>query len=162
MDNRQKKFDEIKNVAQREYRKLNSVFNPFLSEKINFNAKGLDHIKMKEWNKTRPIGDQFLRLKFLDLAPKILKSTTTLQEFKKTKNFERVRSNGKWNFKAKFVEYYGFIALWNYKIKVKIIVKRVEGGEPFFWSIIPFWKTKNDPILKTTKKVFHEGDLEID
>lgn len=158
----QKKFDEVKEKAQKEYKKINSVLNPFLRKKVNFNAKGLDHIKFKEWNKTRLVSDQYLRLKFLKYAPKILESAGTLQEFKETKNFERVRINTKWKFLAKPVKYYGFIAMWNYKMRVKIIVKKIEGGQPFFWSIMPFWKTTKDPITEETKKVFHEGDLEKD
>ncbi|MEI6288169.1 MAG: hypothetical protein WCP18_01095 [bacterium] len=162
MDDRQKKFNEVKEKAEVEYKIIGNVFSPFLKRKINFNTKGLDHIKFKEWNKARPITDQFLRLKFLSLAPKILAHTNTIQEFNGSKSLERIKSNAKWNFLAKSVKYYGFVVLWNYKIKIKIIVKEIEGGEPFFWSIIPFWKTKRDPIIEETKKVFHEGDLERD
>ena len=61
----------------------------------------------------------------------------------------------------KSVTYYGFVAIIN-TIKIKVIVKKIENGQPFFWSIIPFWKTKKDPICLETKKVFHEGDLEND
>lgn len=162
MEDRQKRFNEIKERAEEEYKKVDSVLNPFLKRKINFNVKGLDHIKFKEWNKTRPIADQFLRLKFLTLAPKILAAASTIQEFSETRSLERTKNNNKWNFLAKSVRYYGFVAIWNYRIKIKIIVKEIEGGQPFFWSIIPFWKTKQDPIMEEIKKVFHEGDLERD
>jgi hypothetical protein len=63
------------------------------------------------------------------------------------------------------VKFYGFVAITNMDsngmIRIKIIVKEIEGGEPYFWSIIPFWKCKKDPILEQTKKVFHDGDLNI-
>ena len=65
MDERQIKFDQIKKSAEEQYRKINSILCPFLNKKVNFNAKGLDHIKFKEWNKTRLISEQYLRLKFL-------------------------------------------------------------------------------------------------
>ena len=58
------------------------------------------------------------------------------------------------------VKYYGFVAIVNFKVKIKIIIKEAESGQPFFWSVIPFWKIKKDPITKQTKKVFHEGDPE--
>ncbi len=156
------KFAKIKEEAEEGYKNIDKVMCPFLNRTIHFNAKGLDHIKFKEWNKTRPIPDQYLRLKFLKLAPEIIKTSSTLQDFSERKNFERIRSNTKWKSILKPVKYYGFISIINYKIKIKIIVKEVEGGQPFFWSIIPFWKTKENPLTEQTKKVFHEGDLEND
>jgi hypothetical protein len=157
-----KKFEKIKKVAEDVYKNVEYVECPFLRRKIKFNTKGLDHIKFKAWNKTRLVSDQYMRFKFLKLAPEILKRTGTLQEFVEKNSFERVRSDSKWNKKMVPVKYYGFVAILNYKIKVKVVVKEVVGGEPYFWSIIPFWKTKNDDINNIIKKVFHEGDLEND
>ena len=52
MEDRQKIFERVKKKAQEDYKKIDNVYNPFLQCNINFNAKGLDHIKFKEWNKT--------------------------------------------------------------------------------------------------------------
>jgi len=156
------KFNEIKEDAEEWYKKLDRADCPFLKRKVNFNAKGLDHIKFKAWNKTRPVSDQYLRLKFLRLAPKILEKSGTLQEYNETKNFERVNYGSRWQKLMVPVKYYGFVAILNYSTKVKVIVKEVAGGQPYFWSIIPFWKNKKHPITEETKKVFHEGDLEND
>ncbi len=153
------KIKEVKEKAEDEYKKIDKVLCPYLNRKVHFNAKGLDHIKMKEWNKTRLVSDQYLRLKFLKLASKIVEMSNTLQEFHETKSFERRIINSRWERKLLQVKYYGFVAILN-KLRVKIIVKEVEGGQPYFWSIIPFWKHKKDPITKQIKKVFHEGDLE--
>ena len=144
-------------------KKQTVFFCPALNKNINFNTKGLDHIKFKDWNKTRLASEQYLRLKFLRKAPEILKKATTMQEYKEGKTFERVNSNSKWNKKMVNVKFYGFVTITsldsNGMIRIKIIVKEVKGGEPYFWSIIPFWKCKKDPILEQTKKVFHDGDL---
>ena len=160
MDERQIKFDQIKKSAEEQYRKINSNFCPFLNKNVNFNAKGLDHIKFKEWNKTRLISGQYLRLKFLKLAPLIIEKASTLQEFSETKVFERIKRNSCRERILIPVKYYGFVAIIKFKVKIKIIVKEIENGQPFFWSVIPFWKTKKDSITEQTKKVFHEGDLE--
>ncbi len=160
MENNLKKFEEIKQNAEKEYKLIESVLCPFLNRKISFNAKGLDHIKFKEWNKTRPVSDQYLRLKFLKFAPRVLKKTTTLQEYNEKNNFERIARNSRWTQVMTPVKYYGFIAIIDYKIRIRIVVKEIEGGQPFFWSIMPYWRTKNNPITEETKKVFHEGDLE--
>ncbi|MDA3780675.1 MAG: hypothetical protein PF487_10720 [Bacteroidales bacterium] len=86
-----------------------------------------------------------------------------MQEYKEQRTFERVKSNSKWNKKMVNVKFYGFVTITsldsNGMLRIKIIVKEVEGGEPYFWSIIPLWKCKKDPILEQTKKVFHDGDL---
>lgn len=158
MDNLEK-FQKIKQEAECFYKTVEAVVCPYLKLKVNFNAKGLDHIKMKSWNKARLVSDQYLRLKFLKLVPEVLKSSGTLQEFHETKNFERMKDTGRWQSVMKPVAYYGFVAIIN-SVKIKIIVKKVEGGQPYFWSVIPFWKKQNDEICQKIKKVFHEGDLE--
>ena len=128
MNERQIKFDQVKKGAEEQYKKINSVFCPFLKRNVNFSAKGLDHIKFKEWNKTRLISAQYLRLKFLELAPLIIEKVSTLQEFSKTKVFERRKINSRWEQILTPVKYYGFVAIINFKVKIKIIVKEVEGG----------------------------------
>ena len=158
MDNIEQ-FQRVKQEAEDYYKTVNAVFCPYLKSKINFNAKGLDHIKMKSWNKSRLVSDQYLRLKFLKLVQEVLKNSGTLQEFHETKNFERIKDTGRWQSIMKPIVYYGFVAILN-NVKIKIIVKRVEGGQPYFWSVIPFWKTQRDEIFQKIKKVFHEGDLE--
>lgn len=61
------------------------------------------------------------------------------------------------------VRYYGFVAITdNLRTKVKIIIKEIEGGKKFFWSIIPFWKAKKDEINNQYKKILHNGDLETE
>ena len=159
--NTAEQFEKIKQDAELFYEGIDSMYCPYLRTKVNFNAKGLDHIKMKSWNKTRLISDQYLRLKFLKLVPEILQASGTLQEIHESKNFERVKNIGKWQNIMKNVTYYGFVAIVN-KVKIKIIVKKIGNGQSYFWSVIPFWKTQKDPICQQTKKVFHEGDLEND
>jgi hypothetical protein len=157
------KLDELKSIVQEEYKSLGKVHCPYLNKEVNFNAKGLDHIKLKEWNKARLISDQYLRFKFLKLAPEIIKKSHTLQEYKEGSSFERVKINSRWESKLFKVCYYGFIAMCkDREVRVKVIVKEIEGRDPFFWSIIPFWKNDNHPLLKKIKKVFCEGNLEND
>lgn len=96
----------------------------------------------------------------------MIKQSHTLQEFFETKSFERIRSNKRWDKKMVIVKYYGFVSIIN-QSRVKIIVKEIEGGTRFFWSIVPFWKMNRsrqegeEHEKKDNKKIFHEGDLEI-
>jgi hypothetical protein len=52
------------------------------------------------------------------------------------------------------VNYYGFVAIIK-DARMKVIVKRVGDGTPFFWSLIPFWK--NDKRNNGNKKILHAG-----
>ncbi len=154
-------FDKVKFEAEVFYNTINYIHCPYLKTNIVFNAKGLDHIKMKTWNKSRSMSDQYFRLKFLKLVPGLLQVSGTLQDFHEKKCMERLKTRGKWQFKMIPVKYYGFIAIFN-NIRIKIIVKKIDGTAPYFWSVIPFWKTRNDVLTGQIKKVFHDGDLEND
>ncbi len=159
MDLAMKKFEEVKSQAEDFYKKIGAIFCPYLKKSVSFSAKGLDHIKMKEWNRTRLVADQYMRLKLLRLAPLVLQSSHTLQEIKEEKNFERQKINSRWDKRLVSVKYYGFVAIIN-EARIKIIVKEIEGAQPHFWSIVPFWKQSRNPISGEIKKIFCEGDLE--
>jgi hypothetical protein len=152
-------FGRIKKEAENNYRKIGSIYCPYLKDDVSFNNKGLDHIKLKEWDKARLLSDQYLRLKFLKLVPLIIKDSHTLQEYSEQRRLERQKINSRWEKRLVTVRYYGFVAIVK-EIKIKVIVKEIEGGKPFFWSVIPFWKREKDPLLRQTKKVFCDGDLE--
>lgn len=53
MDIDSEQFDSIKKSAEEFYKNVKEIYCPFFQEIVAFNAKGLDHIKFKEWNKTR-------------------------------------------------------------------------------------------------------------
>jgi len=151
-------LSKIKITVERLYKSVGEIYCPYFNENIAFNAKGLDHIKFKEWNKTRIIEDQYLRLKFLHFAPEIIKKSHTLQEFREQNNFERQKINSRWERKMVPVKYYAFIAIIK-NVRVKVIVKEIEGGKKNFWSIYPYWKQQKRYDGKTKKALF-EGDLE--
>ena len=100
--------------------------------------------------------DQYIRLRLLKLAPQIISKSHTLQEFFETKRFEKQKINSRWENRLIQVVYYGFVAIIN-GARIKVIVKEVEGGSKFFWSIIPFWK--NDKKNSQNKKILHAGDM---
>ncbi len=152
----QDKFERVKKEAEDFYKNIGKVRCPYFDEDVNFNSRGLDHIKFKEWNKTRPTIDQYMRLRLIKLAPLIIKKSNTLQGIWKTQNFERRNINSRWERILRGVIFFEFIAIVK-GVRIKIIVKQVEGGEKYFWSIIPFWgKDKNN------NKVFYSGEPEID
>jgi len=51
--------------------------------------------------------------------------------------------------------------LKEHNFRLKIIIKEIEGGQPFFWSVYPSWKITKDSN-GNKKKVFYSGNLEDD
>ena len=155
------KFNEVKRTAEEFYAKIGKVKCPYFNEDIHFNAKGLDHLIFKEWNKTRIVSDQFARFRHLKLAPEVIANSKTLQGIWTTQKFEKIKVNKSWTKILKLTSYYEFIAVMDShgsKIRVKVIVKQVQGGEKYFLSIIPFWGIDKS----TGSRIMHSGNPEQD
>lgn len=132
-------FDKIKSKSEELYKSIREVYCPFFKEKVIFNAKGLEHLKFKSKNHARSQDDQYIRLKLLHLAPKILQLSGTIQGFSEQKIFELNRSNHRNEKNLVDIIYYEFVAVME-KVRVRIIIKRVGSAPKYFWSIIPHWK----------------------
>jgi conjugative element/phage-associated large polyvalent protein len=156
-----KEFNQIKGEAENFYNGIQKVRCPYFQSDIHFNSKGWEHLIFKEWNKTRLISDQYSRLRHIKLAPEIIQSSKTLLGVWTTQKFERVKKkDGTWQKILKLTIYYEFIAVMEShgsKVRVKVIVKQVDGGERYFLSIIPFWGTN-----KQGDRVMHSGNPEND
>jgi hypothetical protein len=83
-----------------------------------------------------------------------------MQEFDERPMFVRQKINSRWESKLKVVRYYVFIAIIN-NARIKIVVKEIEGGEPFFYSLYPSWRIEKNEDGKQ-RKIFYSGNLEFD
>lgn len=153
----EKDFEEIKKGAESLYETIGEVYCPYFKEKIVFNVKGLKHLKFKSDRQARSRTDQYARLKLLHLAPQILKASYTLQGIWQTKQFEMLKTNSRWEYLLKEVIFYEFIAVLN-NIRAKVIVKKTQGGEKHFWSIIPHWGIDKE----NRKRILYSGNPEYD
>ena len=151
----QEEFEAVRARAEQDYRKIVEVPCPYLNDKIAFNAKGLDHIKLKKWNQARILNDQYVRLKLLHLAPLVLKKSHTLQGLDEGNKLERIKINSRWETKTCHVSYHEFIAVVSGR-RIRIVVKKVDNSPYYFWSIVPYWKQG-----EYRKKMF-EGNPEED
>jgi hypothetical protein len=152
-----KEFGEIKEKAEEIYKIIGEVYCPYFQEKISFNAQGLEHLKFKQREKARPEQDQYMRFKLIHLAPEILKLSHTIQGILETKKLERIRVNSRTDILLKPVAYFEFIAVIK-RNRVKVVIKQIDGGQKFFWSIIPFWGMNKD----TMNRLLHSGIPEED
>ena len=159
-----KTFEAIKEDAESWYSSVKSIICPYLTDTygdgtVAFNGKGIRHIKFKKDEVARLRADQFMRLKHIRYAQRILEKSKTLQEYKSGHGFEEKKQGGKKEKVWQEVSYYGFVAIikdGSGMKRLKIIVKRVANGQPYFWSIVPFWKSNRE------LRRLHSGDLEDD
>ena len=150
-------LQKIKDKVEILYKDTKPINCPYFKGVVNFNARGLDHIKFKAWNKPRYKFDQYLRLKLFYLVPEILRRSHTVQGIWYRKEWVRQKKHAKWEKIIKDVIYYEFVAVIG-KVRIKVVVKEVVGGEKFFWSIIPFWKMNEI----TGERKLYDDDLEQD
>lgn len=150
------KFEGTKRKAEEIYKSIGEVYCPYFKEKVAFHAPGLEHIKFKDRNKTRLASDQYMRFRLLHLAPTVIKLSHTLQGISRRKNFERQKTHARWEILLKNTTYYEFVAIIE-NVRVRVIVKQIEDGPKFFWSIIPFWK-----INERKERKMHNGNPEAD
>jgi hypothetical protein len=154
-------FLKVKQEAEEKYKKLSPIHCPYLKDKVNFNSEGLDHIKFKSWQKARVISDQYTRLRLLYLVPEILKLSHTVQGKLDRKEWERRKRHGKWEKLLIDVSYWEFVHVIG-KVRIKVIIKQVKGGEKFFRSIIPFWRMDEGNKKLNDSDVDKDGNITLD
>lgn len=150
-------FDRVRANSEEFYRKIGEVHCPYFGEKVAFNSAGLKHLKFKTDKVARSHSEQYVRLRLVDIAPKVLSLSRTVQGVWKTKQFERIRVHSRTDIILKPVLYYEFIAVID-SVRVKVIVKQIEDRQKFFWSIIPYWKIDS----QNSRRFLHSGDPESD
>lgn len=150
-------FEETKRKAEELYKTFGEIYCPYFSEKVYFNTGGLEHLKFKHPRRARSQDDQHMRFKFLHLVPEVLRLSRTVQGIWETKHFERVRVRSRTEVVLKPVVYSEFIAVLK-GVRLKIVVKQVDGGQRLFWSVIPFWGINKE----TNKRKLHGGNPEED
>jgi hypothetical protein len=151
-------FDAVRKAAEQAYSVIGAIVCPYFSgEKIVFNAKGLRHLKFKSDSKARPRKDQYARLKLLRYAPEVIRLSRTVQGVLQTRQFELQKTNSRWERVLKDVTYYEFVAVFE-AVRVRIIVKQVDQGEKYFWSLILSWDL--DPDAR--RRVLINGDPRTD
>jgi hypothetical protein len=153
----QEEFEKVREKGEAFYATIGKVNCPYFGEPVFFNQKGLEHLIFKKLYKMRTMEDQYMRFKLLHLAPEVLRRSHTIQCLLETKKFEKIRVHNRTDLVLKPVTYYEFIAIIK-RDRIKIIVKQVENGEKYFWSIIPFWKMNKS----TMTRLLHDGDPEDD
>jgi len=145
-------FDAILRKAQEFYPTIGHIHCPHLSAAVQFNIHGLEHLRRKSWNRGRSRQDQFMRLKYLRMAPTILRLSNTVQGVCHTNERIRRHRHGRWEEVFSPATYFEFVAVIEER-RFKVIVKQTPGQEFMFWSLIPFWRQS-----KQGTRLLHDGN----
>ena len=140
-----KDFDKVRESAEAWYATVSEVHCPYLERKVAFNHKGIAHIKFKRDGIIRHRADQYVRLKHIRYAQRILERSRTLQDYRKGRGVELSKDEHGKYVAIQQVTYHCFIAIVVHESEMKrfkVVVKQVGNGQPYFWSIIPFWSKK--------------------
>ncbi|KKQ71911.1 MAG: hypothetical protein US92_C0002G0001 [Candidatus Peregrinibacteria bacterium GW2011_GWA2_38_36] len=127
---------------------------------IRLNNHGLFHLIFKNKNCKRDLKNQIKRFQLLQYIKPVLENMKYYQEYLEKIENIKVKNHGLIDFRHKIVKYWAFIAIINNRIRIKIILKKIGNGEIFFWSIIPYWKTKHYKDIKFIS--LHKGNLNED
>ena len=133
-------YEELKKEAQELYNSTGKIFSPLLNEKVSFSSEGFNHIMFKAGGKGRERSSQVLRFQLLERAIKLLKISTTYQEYEENAKSVIVEEHKKKVSKWKIVKYWGLIGIIDNR-KIKVIVRKIGNGNIHFWSVIPNWRT---------------------
>ncbi|MFA6446773.1 MAG: hypothetical protein WCW31_00760 [Patescibacteria group bacterium] len=156
------RLEKAKANAKAIYAAHSKVSCPYLHEQVHFNNEGFEHLLTRTWNRGRSSVEQYTRLRLLPKAIEVIEKSHLIQEYKESQTIVRVNSNSSWSKRLKQVIYYVFIAVYPQSgLRIKVIVKQVEGGKPFFWSVYPSWRVEKDGA-GNDRKVFYSGNLEVD
>jgi hypothetical protein len=152
-------YDKIREDAKAFYDKVGQVHCPAFGN-IYFNAEGFNHLIYKGNRKERDKGLQIMKFKLLPIAVKLLKLTTTYQEFEDTLQEVHIKKFKRRVTETKVIKYWGIIAIIESR-KIKVIVKQIgDNGNKHFWSVIPGWVTNHYRDIKLIQTM--KGDAKDD
>jgi len=118
------------------------IYSPFFKNNIVLNTDGFHHLRYAARHE-RDKEEQVLRFTLLPLGLHVLKTATTLQEYR-----QRLRPSSKPGKRDKMtpmkvVEWWGFVATFvKQDIKVRVIVRKAGDGDLHFWSVMPYARVK--------------------
>lgn len=152
-------YEELRVITQEIYAGTKPVRSPALNEDVRFTAEGFNHIIFKGSRHERERESQIMRFKLLPRAIRLIAHANTFQEFEtSTKEFE-IKTHRRREMRSKSVLYWGIIAIFEGR-KIKVILRKIGGGQLHFWSIVPAWTTNKyrDARFITTMKGHPEDD----
>jgi len=132
------------------------------------NSDGFHHLRYSA-RRERNKDEQVLKFTLMPLGLRILRTATTLQEYRKLLSPVGEKSARDGSVKMKMIEWWGFVAIFvEQGIKVRVVARKVGDGNIHFWSVMPYShlkRGKNQKLLlkesktNSTTKTRPEGGI---
>jgi len=146
-------YDQKREKASQIYNAKRTIWNPFFKQDIVLNSDGFHHLRYSA-RRERDKNEQILKFTLLPLGLHIIKTATTLQEYRKSLSPIGEKSKRDGSVLMKMVEWWGFVAIFTKQdIKVRVVLRKVGEGNIHFWSVMPYSKLKRGK----PQKLFTEG-----
>ena len=121
-------FEEKKEKARKLYDAERTIRSPFFADDIVLTSDGFHHLRYSA-RRERSKEEQVLKFTLLPLGLNILKTATTVQEYRKLLSPVGDKSKRDGSMAMKLVEWWGFVAIFvKQNIKVRVIARRVGHG----------------------------------
>ena len=157
----QDKLAAMKKKAEAEYLHIGSVYCPYLDDNVHFSTEGFEHLLFRNKGRARRSAEQYTRLRLLPLAVEVIRKSHTLQETDRQVIVVRQKLGGKWNSSPRWTTFYVFIALIRPNIRIKVIVREVDGGQKHFYSLFPSWKVSTGADGQRRKSFYSENPADL-
>jgi hypothetical protein len=155
------RLEAVRAGAKRSYAAIGSLFCPYLNANVHFRDDGFEHLTFKRKNKPRPPVEQYTRLRMLSLAEEVIRKSHTLQEHSQQVTVVRQQSSNRWEKRSKTVNYYVFVAIIRPRVRMKVVVREIEGGVKHFYSLFPSWRVESDANGKLSKVLYSDDPADL-
>jgi hypothetical protein len=126
-------YDRKREAARKAYAAAPSLHSPYFNEDVTLGLEGFEHLERSRHGE-RSRGEQILRFALLPLALRVLRTATTVQEYRQAEIVTRDRENRQ---QPAVAEWWGFVAAFiRQNIKIRVVVRRVGTGKLHFWSVM--------------------------
>ena len=143
-----------KEKARQIYSSQKTIFSPYFKESAVLNSDGFHHLRYSA-RRERNKKEQILKFTLLPLGLYIIKTATTLQEYRKLLSPIGNKSSRDGARPMKMIEWWGFVAIFTKQgIKVRVVLRKVGDGNIHFWSVMPYSRLKRRDM---GQKLFTEG-----
>ena len=137
------RFRYAKERAHDIYTAQSNIRCPYFQTQVVLNSDGFHHLQFSA-RRERNKREQMLKFRLLPLALQVIRSSGTVQEYRRLLGPFGTPSARDGSVRMKEVEYWGFVAIVGEKrIKIRTVLRRVGDGNIMFWSVMPYSKIKN-------------------
>ncbi|MGA2113120.1 MAG: hypothetical protein ABSH56_00010 [Bryobacteraceae bacterium] len=135
-------YENKRENARAIYSAQRLVHSPFFGEDVVLTSDGFHHLRYSA-RRERKKEEQVLKFTLLPLGLRIIKTATTLQEYRKLLSPVGNPASRDGLTPMKLVQWWGFVAIFVERdVKVRVIVRKVGDGNLHFWSVMPYAKLK--------------------